>query len=64
MSPNITLVPGGYFILDADDKILVDQSFDPFKPFIEGRGQPFDTDEIALAHAQAVLAEMSPQEPV
>jgi len=61
MNLNIALVPGGYFILD-DDKILVDQSFDPEKPFVGGQGQPFDTDEIALAHAQVTLEAMTPQE--
>lgn len=50
---NITLIPGGYRI--EGDGFRVIQAFDPSKPFIDGAGQPFDSDAEALVHAQAVV---------
>lgn len=55
----ITLIPGGYRIDGDGFRVL--QAFDPSKPFIDGAGQPFDSDEAALAHAQAVVDAQSDQ---
>ena len=50
----ITLIPGGYRI--EGDGFRIIQPFDPSKPFIDGAGQPFDSEAEALAHAKAVVA--------
>lgn len=50
----ITLTNGGYRI--DGDNFLVLQEFDPSKPFIDGKGQPFDSEAAALAHAESVVA--------
>ncbi len=54
---NITLIPGGYRI-DAEGFCVI-QAFDPAKPFIDGVGQPFDSDAAAQAHADALVAEQA-----
>lgn len=53
----ITLIIGGYRI--DGDGICVIQDFDPAKPFIDGKGQPFDSEAAAQAHAEAVVAEQA-----
>lgn len=36
-----------------DDVVIVNQTYDPEKHFIDGEGQPFDSPEAAEAHARA-----------
>lgn len=53
------LTPGGYRIF-ADGQLLIDQPFDPAKPFVDGAGQPFDDEAAATAHAESMIASMTP----
>lgn len=50
----VTLIQGGYRI--DGDSVCVIQDFDPEKPFINGVGQPFDSEADAKAHAESVVA--------
>lgn len=59
MTLTYELIQGGYRIF-ADGQLLIDQPFDPAKPFIDGAGQPFDDDAAATAHAEAMIASMTP----
>lgn len=58
MNYTYELVPGGY-IVRADGLPWVVQDFDPQKPFVNGAGQPFDSDAAAQAHAEALIASMT-----
>lgn len=53
----ITLITGGYRI--EGDGFRIIQDFDPAKPFIDGKGQPFDSAAAAQAHAESVVAEQA-----
>ena len=53
----ITIIPGGYRIEAENFRVI--QEFDPSKPFIDGVGQPFDSEAAALAHAEAIVAEQT-----
>lgn len=48
------LIPGGYQVY-MNGVLYFDQPFDPEKPFINGEGQPFDSEEAARAHAEALI---------
>lgn len=53
----IILIDGGYQI--EGDSFRIIQDFDPAKPFIDGKGQPFDSEAAAQAHAESVVAEQA-----
>lgn len=55
----IELIDGGYRVFDAG-RLVIDQPFDPNKPFVGGVPQPFDDDAAATAHAEAMIASMTP----
>lgn len=57
----ITLIPGGYRI--DGECVCVIQDFDPAKPFIDGKGQPFDSEDAAQAHAESIKAELETTQP-
>ncbi len=54
------LIPGGYVIY-LDGQTYIYQDFDPQKPFIDGNGQPFDSEDAARADAERVIAELNAQ---
>ena len=55
------LIPGGY-VLMHEGRPVIEQPFDPEKPFIAGVPQPFDSEAAAAAHAEAVLSAFQPAE--